>query len=71
MNITAKPTWQWSGKNIPAPSSGARTGGAGTSALKHTSPNKSTESVQPSAASTDIPTIALAPFWPNALLSGT
>lgn len=34
MNITAKPTWQWSDKNTPARALSARTGNAGASALK-------------------------------------
>jgi len=35
INITAKPTWQWSGKNTSARSFSARTSSSGTSALKH------------------------------------
>jgi hypothetical protein len=35
INITAKPTWQWSGKNTPTRSLGARPGtNTGASALK-------------------------------------
>jgi hypothetical protein len=34
INITAKPTWQWSDKNTSARSLNARTSNAGTAALK-------------------------------------
>jgi len=34
MNITAKPTWEWSGKNNPARSLKARPDNRGSSALK-------------------------------------
>lgn len=34
MNVTAKPTWQWSDKNTTARSLSARSGNAGTSVLK-------------------------------------
>jgi len=34
MNLTAKPTWQWSSKNTPARPLSSRNGNAGTSALK-------------------------------------
>ena len=34
MNITTKPTWQWSSKNTSARSLSTRTGNAGISALK-------------------------------------
>jgi len=34
MNLTAKPTWQWSSKNAPGRSLSSRTANAGTSALK-------------------------------------
>jgi hypothetical protein len=33
INLTAKPTWQWTSKNAPAMSLGARTGNAGSGAL--------------------------------------
>lgn len=36
VNITAKPTFQWSGKNIPVLPLGARTGNAGATVLKQT-----------------------------------
>jgi hypothetical protein len=34
INITAKPTWQWSGKNTSTRSISTRTSNAGASALK-------------------------------------
>lgn len=34
INITAKPTWQWSGKNTSMRSISTRTGNTGSSALK-------------------------------------
>ena len=34
MKITAKPTWEWSSKNTPARSLGARTGNVGATVLK-------------------------------------
>jgi hypothetical protein len=34
INNSAKPTWQWSGKNTSARSISTRTSSAGTSALK-------------------------------------
>ena len=35
VKITAKPTWQWSGKNTSASSPSTRTGNTGISPLKH------------------------------------
>lgn len=34
MNITAKPTWQWSSKNTPTRSPAARTGNLGAAVIK-------------------------------------
>jgi len=34
MNITAKPTWQWSSKNVPTRSLNTRTSTAGPTVIK-------------------------------------
>lgn len=34
MNITAKPTWQWTSKNTPTRSSPVRTGNIGATVIK-------------------------------------